>query len=151
MNNTNKIKHLEMIENIIERMAKNCFQLKAWTMTLVVLIGGLAAKDTERKFIIIAFIPIIVFWLLDTYYLRLERQYRILYKTVTEKRDDEIDFSMDLSQIQNMSISDSKNDLSFKLLFVNDRNRLLFTYYGNIRCNYLHIKYFWLRRIMNGS
>ena len=108
MNNTNKIKHLEMIENIIERMAKNCFQLKAWTMALVVLIGGLAAKDTERKFIIIAFIPIIVFWLLDTYYLRLERQYRILYKTVTEKRDDEIDFSMDLSQIQNMSISDSK-------------------------------------------
>ena len=108
MNNTNKIKHLEMIENIIERMAKNCFQLKAWTMTLVVLIGGLASKDTERKFILIAFIPIIVFWLLDTYYLRLERQYRILYKTVTEKRDDEIDFSMDLSQIQNMSISDSK-------------------------------------------
>ena len=50
MTNTNKIKHLEMIENIIERMAKNCFQLKAWTMTLVVLIGGLAAKDTERKF-----------------------------------------------------------------------------------------------------
>ena len=108
MNNTNKIKHLEMIENIIERMAKNCFQLKTWTMTLVVLIGGLASKDTERKFILIAFIPIIVFWLLDTYYLRLERQYRILYKTVTEKRDDEIDFSMDLSQIQNMSISDSK-------------------------------------------
>ena len=59
----------EMIKNIIERMAKNCFQLKAWTMTLVVLIGGLAAKDTERKFIIIAFIPIIVFWMLDTYYL----------------------------------------------------------------------------------
>ena len=50
MDNTNKIKHLEMIKNIIERMAKNCFQLKAWTMTLVVLIGGLAAKDTERKF-----------------------------------------------------------------------------------------------------
>lgn len=77
-------------------------------MTLVVLIGGLAAKDAERKFIIIAFIPIIVFWLLDTYYLRLERQYRILYKIITEKRDDEINFSMDLSQIQNMSISDSK-------------------------------------------
>ena len=108
MNNTNKIKHLEMIENIIGRMAKNCFQLKTWTMTLVVLIGGLASKDTERKFILIAFIPIIVFWLLDTYYLRLERKYRILYKTVTEKRDDEIDFSMDLSQIQKMSISDSK-------------------------------------------
>lgn len=35
MNMNNKIKHLEMIENIIERMSKNCFQLKSWTMTLV--------------------------------------------------------------------------------------------------------------------
>ena len=26
----NKIKHLEMIEHIIERMAKNSFQLKTW-------------------------------------------------------------------------------------------------------------------------
>ena len=96
MDNTNKIKHLEMIENLIERMAKNCFQLKAWTMALVALIGGLAAKDSERKFIIIAFIPIIVFWLLDTYYLRIERQYRMLYKTITAKYYDKIDFSMEL-------------------------------------------------------
>lgn len=117
MDNTNKIKHLEMIENLIERMAKNCFQLKAWTMALVALIGGLAAKDSERKFIIIAFIPIIVFWLLDTYYLRIERQYRMLYKTITAKDDDKIDFSMELSQIQNLSIQDSKKICILNCLF----------------------------------
>jgi len=32
--NQNKIKHLEMIEAVIERMAKNSFQLKGWAMTL---------------------------------------------------------------------------------------------------------------------
>lgn len=117
MDNTNKIKHLEMIENLIERMAKNCFQLKAWTMALVALIGGLAAKDSERKFIIIAFIPIIVFWLLDTYYLRIERQYRMLYKAITAKDDDKIDFSMELSQIQNLSIQDSKKICFLNCLF----------------------------------
>ena len=117
MDNTNKFKHLEMIENLIERMAKNCFQLKAWTMALVALIGGLAAKDSERKFIIIAFIPIIVFWLLDTYYLRIERQYRMLYKTITAKDDDKIDFSMELSQIQNLSIQDSKKICFLNCLF----------------------------------
>ncbi len=117
MDNTNKVKHLEMIENLIERMAKNCFQLKAWTMALVALIGGLAAKDSERKFIIIAFIPIIVFWLLDTYYLRIERQYRMLYKTITAKDDDKIDFSMELSQIQNLSIQDSKKICFLNCLF----------------------------------
>lgn len=72
--------------------------------------GGLAAKDAERKFIIVAFIPILVFWLLDTYYLRIERQYRMLYKMATEKREEEIDFSMDLSQIRNMCIADSKKE-----------------------------------------
>ena len=117
MDNTNKVKHLEMIENLIERMAKNCFQLKAWTMALVALSGGLAAKDSERKFIIIAFIPIIVFWLLDTYYLRIERQYRMLYKTITAKDDDKIDFSMELSQIQNLSIQDSKKICFLNCLF----------------------------------
>lgn len=114
MDYAKKIKHLEMIEGIIERMAKNSFQLKTWTMTLVVLIGGMASKDSERKLIIIGFIPILIFWLLDSYYLRLERQYRILYKTVIEKQENEIDFSMDFTQIQNLSISESK-----KICFLN--------------------------------
>ena len=40
----NKIKHLEMIESIIERMAKNSFQLKAWAMALVTVVGALGAR-----------------------------------------------------------------------------------------------------------
>ena len=34
-----KIKHIEMIENIIERMVKKAFQLKGWAMTLIALVG----------------------------------------------------------------------------------------------------------------
>ena len=98
-----------MIENIIERMAKNSFQLKAWTMALVAVIGGLAAKGTEKRFILIAFVPIICFWILDTYYLRLERQYRFLYRFITDKKDSEIDFKMGLSQVNNLSVKDSKS------------------------------------------
>ncbi len=45
----NKIKHLEMVEAIIERMAKNCFQHKGWAMTLVAIVGSLAAKDSKQK------------------------------------------------------------------------------------------------------
>ena len=44
----NKIKHLEMIEHIIERMAKNSFQLKTWTMTLVAAIFALSSKDANK-------------------------------------------------------------------------------------------------------
>ena len=53
-----KIKHLELIENVIERMARNSFQLKGWAMSLVALVGALASKDEDKRFIVIAFIPI---------------------------------------------------------------------------------------------
>ena len=46
----NKIKHLEMIENIIERMAKNSFQLKTWAVTLVTLVGALGTKEADKRF-----------------------------------------------------------------------------------------------------
>ena len=83
----NKIEHLKMIEKIIERMAKNSFQLKGWAMTLVTLVGALSANDADKRFIILAFIPIIVFWLLDSFYLQQERRYRALYReTIPERR-----------------------------------------------------------------
>ena len=42
--NEQKIKHLEMIEAVIERMGNNSFQLKGWAVTLVGIIGGLSAQ-----------------------------------------------------------------------------------------------------------
>lgn len=90
-------------------MANNSFQLKAWTIALVTAIGGLAAQGTEKRFIIIAFVPIICLWILDTYYLRLERQYRLLYRFIADKKDCEIDFKMGLSQMDNLSVKDRKS------------------------------------------
>jgi len=78
----NKIKHLEMIEHIIERMAKNSFQLKTWTMTLVAAIFALSSKDANKQALVFVFIPTIGFWLLDSFYLQKEREYRILYENI---------------------------------------------------------------------
>ena len=94
-----KIKHLGMIEDVIERMAKNSFQLKGWTMTLVALVGTLSAQGSDKKFILFAFVPVIGFWLLDAMYLQQERRYQQLYKIVANKDDAEIDFSLDTSLI----------------------------------------------------
>lgn len=93
-----KVKHLEMIEAVIERMAKNSFQLKGWAMTLVALVGALGAQGSNIKFMLLAFIPVLGFWVLDAFYLQQERRYRQLYKNVTEKSEDEIDFSLDSSK-----------------------------------------------------
>lgn len=93
----NKIKHLEMIEAVIERMAKNCFQLKGWAMTLVAAICALSTQGSDKKFIILAFVPILGFWILDSFYLQQERKYKLLYKNVAAKKEENIDFNLDTS------------------------------------------------------
>ncbi len=94
MNNDNKIKHLEMVQDVIKRMASNSFILKGWAVTLVAGIMALAEKDTDKKYFLVAYIPIIIFWLLDSYYLLQERLYRKLYKKVCSTEEKDIDFSL---------------------------------------------------------
>lgn len=90
----NKLKHLEMIQGIINRMAGNSFMLKGWAVTLVAGIYALASKDANKIYYLITYVPIVIFWGLDAYYLRQERLYRKLYDKVRKQRDNEIDFSM---------------------------------------------------------
>ena len=94
-----KIKHIEMIENIIERMAKNSFQLKGWAMTLIALVGTISAQGSDKRFILLAFIPIVGFWVLDSFYLQQERKYKQLYKNVAAKDENQIDFNLDTSKV----------------------------------------------------
>ena len=94
-----KMKHLEMIEGIIERMGSNSFQLKGWAVTLVSVIGALYAQGSDKRFFLLSFIPLIAFWLLDSYYLQMERKYTVLYKNVSNKTEDTIDFDMDTRSI----------------------------------------------------
>ena len=49
-----ELKHIEMIESIIERMGQNSFALKGWTMTLIVAICGFSAMGSERKIVFVA-------------------------------------------------------------------------------------------------
>jgi hypothetical protein len=94
MKDDTKIKHLEFIQAIITRMAGNSFQLKSWGVTLVSALLALAAKDSNRNIIWIAYMPVTFFWFLDAYYLRQERMYRKLYSYTAHR---EIDASDDLS------------------------------------------------------
>lgn len=89
-----KINHLEMIQGIINRMASNSFALKGWAVTLIAGIFALAGKDADKMYFLVAYIPIIIFWGLDSYYLLQERLYRALYDKVRLLPEEKIDFSM---------------------------------------------------------
>lgn len=93
----NKRHHLEMIQGVINRMASNSFALKGWAVTLVAGIFALAGKDTDKMYFLVAYLPIIVFWGLDSYYLLQERLYRALYDKVRLLPETEVDFSMKAS------------------------------------------------------
>lgn len=43
----------------------------------------------------LAFIPILGFWILDSFYLQQERKYKQLYKNVAEQDESQIDFNLD--------------------------------------------------------
>lgn len=90
----NKRKHLEMMQAIIERMAGNLFFLKGWAITLIAALFALAAKDANPKYIVVAYFPVITFWILDGYFLHQERLFRALYDHVRKLDESAIDFSM---------------------------------------------------------
>ena len=71
------IRELEIVQKIIDRMARNSFMIKGWTITLVVislLVGGQPIHKIG------AFLPWLVFWIQDAYFLRIERCYRKLHE-----------------------------------------------------------------------
>ena len=89
-----KLKHLEMIQGVINRMAGNSFILKGWSVTLISALFALAAKDSNQFFLYLAYFPCLAFWSLDGYFLWQERMYRNLYQSVSKQDLALIDFDM---------------------------------------------------------
>jgi len=96
-----KIKHLEMIQGIITRMAGNLFLLKGWSVTLIVALFAIIGKGANTSSLLFSFGVLFIFWILDGYFLSMERCYRSLYDDVRKKTDEEIDFSMDFRPFVN--------------------------------------------------
>lgn len=93
-----RMKHLEMIQGVIQRMANNSFLMKGWAVTLIVSVFVLADRNTNQNFFWVAFVPIIFFWFLDSYYLLLERKYIFLYNKV-RKKNEKVDFDLSITDI----------------------------------------------------
>ena len=95
----NKLKHLEFIQGVINRMASNLFFLRGWTITLIAALLALFVKGTNSNYIIyFLLVLVLVFWILDGYFLSQERLFRALYNHVRKLDEKEIDFSMNTSE-----------------------------------------------------
>ena len=77
------LKEIEIIQDIIKRLDSHQFMIKGWAITLVVV--TLLLKGNEYQ-VLIAFIPLLVFWFLDAHFLRIERMYRKMYEWIISNR-----------------------------------------------------------------
>ncbi len=95
------VKHLEMTQAVINRLGSNSFQLKGWSMTIIVVATVLIAKPDlpSPYFILVSLIPIFGFWGLDGYFLWQERLFREIYKEISQQND--TDFKMNVAEHKN--------------------------------------------------
>lgn len=78
----NRVKHMEMIQATVARLAGNSFLVKGWALTLTGAFLAFAVNEDSCELAAAAFLPIVAFWALDTYYLRAERLFRVLFDQV---------------------------------------------------------------------
>lgn len=80
-------KEIDLIQDCIKRMANNSFLLKGWAISLIGIIVALADKEINKIFLgVVTLIIAIIFWILDAYFLRIERMYRKMYDWVINER-----------------------------------------------------------------
>ena len=100
-----RMRHLEMIQRVVDRLAGNCFALKGWSVAVVSALFVLAAKETNEGYAALALFPALCFWGLNAYYLRQERLFRALHKQVAKGlagQNDEVTiplFSLDTTPV----------------------------------------------------
>lgn len=85
-----KVKHLEMIQAVITRLAGNSFQSKQWALALLGVIWGIVLKhesSAPNYGFWVTCILIVMFWHLSSYYLQQERLFRKMYDEALKNTD----------------------------------------------------------------
>ena len=102
-----------MMQENITRMAGNSANAKTWLVTIVTGFFALGCSITELDWwLLLTIIPIIAFWYIDAYYLRLERALR--------NREQEY---INLLKDKEVSLEKKQEALfDFRPLFVNNDN-----------------------------
>jgi hypothetical protein len=91
-----KVKHLEMIQDVISRLGTNSFLVKGWAVTVSGAFLGFAIDSEEWGLALAGALPALIFWGLDAYFLRAERRFRSLYDAVRTGAPTIEPFSMDI-------------------------------------------------------
>lgn len=81
--------YLGFIQNVITRMGQNSFQAKAWCITIASALTAIMFGSGKSIPCVVGIFASVLFCLLDSYYLYLEREYRQLYNIAAGLADNQ--------------------------------------------------------------
>jgi len=87
-------KETDIIQGIIKRLGTDSFLIKGWTVSLIV---ATLIFQGEKFQVLVAFIPLLSFWFLDSYYQQQIKMYKKLYKWNILNRMDSDEYMLDIN------------------------------------------------------
>ena len=91
-----KIKHLEMLQRVIERTAGESARMKQFCLASIAALASTASALDASALAVIAALLTLIFWALDAKYLCQERWFRETYDSV-RKSSETVDFNLNPS------------------------------------------------------
>jgi len=80
-------KELDLIQSCVTRMAQNSFALKGWALAVLAALVALSAERMALWVLcLIGIALLMMFWMLDAFFLQMEKCYRFKYEWVIEVR-----------------------------------------------------------------
>ncbi|MEH2291392.1 hypothetical protein [Nostoc sp.] len=117
--------YLNILQGIITRMASNSANCKTWCISLVSAILVVIADKNKPNYAWISLIPIILFFLLDSYYLGQERSFRQVYNDFVK----ELHSSGEITINKLFALKPLKDMNVVKLLFASSLSFSIYPFY----------------------
>lgn len=89
MDNQELYKEIDLIQGCINRMAKNFFMVKGWALTIFAGIIAISKMEVINNLCLLVctiLVPYLAFWILDAFFLHIEKKYRKMYTWVLRER-----------------------------------------------------------------
>lgn len=118
LNGNDSRQYILMLQDIINRMAKNSSNCKAWTITLVTAMMALVMNLQEARLLLITLLPIVIFFFLDLYYLGLENDFRNLQAEYVEKLKSDVDCTDGIYKFDVRDVAANVNNANLKKAFI---------------------------------
>jgi len=95
-------KELDLIQDVIKRMASNSFEVKKWLigiLTAIVVFKHEELLGGNSQLIWLLLVPVLCFWYLDAFFLSTEKLYREMYKWIIKYRSQTDKYLYDMNSM----------------------------------------------------